>query len=274
MQAICKRLHDHCQQRGHPLEASGFQLAYATNIPRQAGLSGSSAIICAGTTKQAAYLHNQPSGAAHKSRVPTLVSDSAVANTCKHWCKTVVLPWHCRGTELSSATNTPLGKPVIIKPVMIKPVTIKPVMIKPVMIKPVAIKPVTIKPVTIKPVMIKPVIIKPVTIKPVTIKPVMIKPVIIKPVMIKPVTIKPVMIKPVMIKPVMIKPVAIKPVTIKPVMMLSSPHRCLGATAGDIGAATSSASVQLLFLAAGAHCCRPQLPVGALPGAAVSAASP
>lgn len=48
LMATCKRFHDHCQQQGLQLPAKGFRLAYSTNIPRQAGLSGSSAIICAG----------------------------------------------------------------------------------------------------------------------------------------------------------------------------------------------------------------------------------
>jgi galactokinase len=48
MQALCKRFHDHCSKAGLQLPPKGFRLSYDTNIPRQAGLSGSSAIICAG----------------------------------------------------------------------------------------------------------------------------------------------------------------------------------------------------------------------------------
>lgn len=52
LQATCKRFHDHCQQQGLRLPTKGFRLAYSTNIPRQAGLSGSSAIICAGQQRR------------------------------------------------------------------------------------------------------------------------------------------------------------------------------------------------------------------------------
>jgi galactokinase len=48
LQALCKRFHAHCSKSGLQLPAKGFYLSYDTNIPRQAGLSGSSAIICAG----------------------------------------------------------------------------------------------------------------------------------------------------------------------------------------------------------------------------------
>ncbi|WIA36426.1 hypothetical protein OEZ86_007736 [Tetradesmus obliquus] len=48
LMALCKRFHAHCSKAGLTLPAKGFSLSYDTNIPRQAGLSGSSAIICAG----------------------------------------------------------------------------------------------------------------------------------------------------------------------------------------------------------------------------------
>lgn len=48
MQAICKRFFEHCNQHDVGLQHRGnFTLSYATTIPRQAGLSGSSAIVCA-----------------------------------------------------------------------------------------------------------------------------------------------------------------------------------------------------------------------------------
>eukprot|EP00878_Enallax_costatus_P037159 GHUV01041959.1.p1 GENE.GHUV01041959.1~~GHUV01041959.1.p1 ORF type:complete len:148 (+),score=24.89 GHUV01041959.1:895-1338(+) len=47
LKAICKRFFEHCRQAEHQLPGKGFKLSYDTNIPRQAGLSGSSAIICA-----------------------------------------------------------------------------------------------------------------------------------------------------------------------------------------------------------------------------------
>ena len=37
----------YCQEQGIELQSKGFSLEYDTNIPRQAGLSGSSAIACA-----------------------------------------------------------------------------------------------------------------------------------------------------------------------------------------------------------------------------------
>lgn len=48
LQAICKKFQEHCSKAGLQLPSKGFKLSYDTNIPRQAGLSGSSAIICAG----------------------------------------------------------------------------------------------------------------------------------------------------------------------------------------------------------------------------------
>ena len=46
IQATCKVLADHCQHQDIPMLAEqGFTLSYDTNIPRQAGLSGSSAIV-------------------------------------------------------------------------------------------------------------------------------------------------------------------------------------------------------------------------------------
>lgn len=52
LQALCKRFFEHCAAAGVALPVRGFSLAYDTNIPRQAGLSGSSAIICAGWCAQ------------------------------------------------------------------------------------------------------------------------------------------------------------------------------------------------------------------------------
>lgn len=47
LQAMTKRFAEHCQQHMISLSAHGFAMRYETNIPRQAGLSGSSAIACA-----------------------------------------------------------------------------------------------------------------------------------------------------------------------------------------------------------------------------------
>ena len=47
LQAMCKRFAEYCQGKGIVLSPKGFVLRYDTNIPRQAGLSGSSAIACA-----------------------------------------------------------------------------------------------------------------------------------------------------------------------------------------------------------------------------------
>jgi glucuronokinase len=46
-QAICKQFLEACEKRQIGLPHKNFTLSYDTNIPRQAGLSGSSAIVCA-----------------------------------------------------------------------------------------------------------------------------------------------------------------------------------------------------------------------------------
>jgi hypothetical protein len=48
-QAASKAFCEFCSSRGIVLQQKGFDLSYDTNIPRQLGLSGSSAIVCAGT---------------------------------------------------------------------------------------------------------------------------------------------------------------------------------------------------------------------------------
>lgn len=45
--AICKIFHNHCKEHNISLHEGNFTLSYDTNIPRQTGLSGSSAIVCA-----------------------------------------------------------------------------------------------------------------------------------------------------------------------------------------------------------------------------------
>ncbi|KAL5204114.1 hypothetical protein ABZP36_008985 [Zizania latifolia] len=47
LMAICKVFYNHCIQHDITLKEQNFTLSYDTNIPRQAGLSGSSAIVCA-----------------------------------------------------------------------------------------------------------------------------------------------------------------------------------------------------------------------------------
>lgn len=46
-QAACHRFHEHCAAAGIALPRRTFALSYLTNIPRQAGLAGSSAITLA-----------------------------------------------------------------------------------------------------------------------------------------------------------------------------------------------------------------------------------
>ena len=67
--ATCKRFHDTCVERGIELDDRSFALQYDTNIPRQVGLGGSSAIITAavralmqfyGLTEQHIPLPEQP----------------------------------------------------------------------------------------------------------------------------------------------------------------------------------------------------------------------
>lgn len=45
--AICKKFYLYCSSYNISLHSGNFSLSYDTNIPRQAGLSGSSAIVCA-----------------------------------------------------------------------------------------------------------------------------------------------------------------------------------------------------------------------------------
>ena len=45
--ATCKKFRDYCDAHGIALEPRNFTISYATNIPRQVGLAGSSAIITA-----------------------------------------------------------------------------------------------------------------------------------------------------------------------------------------------------------------------------------
>ncbi|KAI3474928.1 hypothetical protein Pfo_030239 [Paulownia fortunei] len=47
LMAICKIFHGYCKDNGISLHEGNFRLSYDTNIPRQTGLSGSSAIVCA-----------------------------------------------------------------------------------------------------------------------------------------------------------------------------------------------------------------------------------
>ena len=47
LKAMCKIFFADCEQRGLGLPQQYFELSYETNIPRQSGLSGSSAIACA-----------------------------------------------------------------------------------------------------------------------------------------------------------------------------------------------------------------------------------
>ncbi|XP_073008891.1 glucuronokinase 1-like [Typha latifolia] len=47
LMAICKVFYKHCTENKIELKAGNFTLSYDTNIPRQTGLSGSSAIVCA-----------------------------------------------------------------------------------------------------------------------------------------------------------------------------------------------------------------------------------
>ncbi|KAK4772213.1 hypothetical protein SAY86_013988 [Trapa natans] len=47
LMAICKVFYSHCKDNNINLHQRRFTLSYDTNIPRQAGLSGSSAIVCA-----------------------------------------------------------------------------------------------------------------------------------------------------------------------------------------------------------------------------------
>ncbi|XAR51920.1 Glucuronokinase [Bertholletia excelsa] len=47
LMALCKVFHNYCRDNKIELQGGNFTLSYETNIPRQTGLSGSSAIVCA-----------------------------------------------------------------------------------------------------------------------------------------------------------------------------------------------------------------------------------
>ncbi|KAJ4827559.1 Glucuronokinase 1 [Turnera subulata] len=47
LMSICKVFYKHCKENNIELHKRNFTLSYDTNIPRQTGLSGSSAIVCA-----------------------------------------------------------------------------------------------------------------------------------------------------------------------------------------------------------------------------------
>lgn len=47
MQATCKKFYEFCSKNGIAVARSNFKLQYDTNIPRQVGLAGSSAIVTA-----------------------------------------------------------------------------------------------------------------------------------------------------------------------------------------------------------------------------------
>lgn len=47
MQATCSRFYQSCESKGILIDQRGFKLSYETSIPRQLGLSGSSALVCA-----------------------------------------------------------------------------------------------------------------------------------------------------------------------------------------------------------------------------------
>jgi len=55
LKAMCKVFLHECEERGLQLPEKNFELTYETNIPRQAGLSGSSAIACAALNCLLAY---------------------------------------------------------------------------------------------------------------------------------------------------------------------------------------------------------------------------
>ena len=47
LRALCYKFHEHCDANGLTLHGRGFTLDYKTNIPKQTGMSGSSALIVA-----------------------------------------------------------------------------------------------------------------------------------------------------------------------------------------------------------------------------------
>jgi len=72
--AACKRFAQYCAEHDVPLERKNFTVAYDTNIPRQVGLAGSSAIVTA-TIKALMAFYGVPETALPKPVQPNLVLD-------------------------------------------------------------------------------------------------------------------------------------------------------------------------------------------------------
>ncbi len=86
LQAICKRFWEFCAQRGVELRPGAFIMSYETCIPRQAGLSGSSAIVCAALSCLLDFYgvaeECVPAGAAHTGSGCTCFTVLPALGTC------------------------------------------------------------------------------------------------------------------------------------------------------------------------------------------------
>jgi len=69
--ATCRRFADYCQERGIPLRKANFTLEYETNIPRQSGLGGSSAMIIA-ALRALLRFHRVPARAVSRPKLAEL----------------------------------------------------------------------------------------------------------------------------------------------------------------------------------------------------------
>lgn len=80
-QATCKKFYHYCSSRGIALAKRNFSLKYDTNIPRQVGLAGSSAIVTA-TLKCLMEFFHVTDKDLPKQIQPQFILDVEVAELC------------------------------------------------------------------------------------------------------------------------------------------------------------------------------------------------
>ena len=80
-QATCKKFYHYCSTKGIALAKRNFSLKYDTNIPRQVGLAGSSAIVTATLKCLMAFFHVTENDIPMEIR-PQFILDVEVAELC------------------------------------------------------------------------------------------------------------------------------------------------------------------------------------------------
>ncbi len=78
LQATCKKFYHYCSSHGVALAKRNFTLRYDTNIPRQVGLAGSSALVTA-TLRCLMDFFRVTSSDLPKERMPQFILDVEVA---------------------------------------------------------------------------------------------------------------------------------------------------------------------------------------------------